>query len=287
MGASLPLAGRAALITGGGSGIGLRCASLLRADGATVTLAGRSEERLRAAAAALGAEPGPGEVRWARCDVAVESDVQAAVAVAAAPGPDGAGGTAGGGLHLVVAAAGCGALGPVVTTPVDDWDAVMATNLRGTFLTFKHAGPVLVRSGGGSMVAISSVAGSTTHRFMAPYCVSKAGIDMLVRVTADELGGAGVRVNSVRPGLVDTDLVAPVIDDEQVVGDYRSQMPLDRVGQVDDVGAAVHFLLGDGSSWITGANLPVDGGHHLRRGPDYEPAARAFFGEAVDGIVPA
>lgn len=284
MGASLPLAGRAALITGGGSGIGLRCAARLRADGATVTLAGRSRERLAAAAAGLAAEPGPGEVRWAVCDVAVEADVRAAVAAAAEPvgaPPSDAG------LHLVVAAAGCGALGPVVSTPVDDWDVVMATNLRGTFLTFKHAGAALVRSGGGSMVAISSVAGSTTHRFMAPYCVSKAGIDMLVRVTADELGGAGVRVNSVRPGLVDTELVAPVIDDEQVVGDYRTQMPLDRVGHVDDVAAAVHFLLGADSSWVTGANVPVDGGHHLRRGPDYEPAARAFFGDAVDGVVPA
>ncbi len=269
------LAGRAAFVTGGGSGIGLACAAALVRDGASVTIAGRTAERLRSAAAELEAQAAPGaKVGWVACDVTSEDDVRAAVAAAE---------SLAGGLHLVVAGAGMGALGPIVTTPLADWQQVMDVNVTGTFLTFKHAGAAVVRSGGGSMVAISSLAGVTTHRFMAPYCVSKAAIDMLVRVAADELGGAGVRVCSVQPSLVDTELVSMIMADDGVVGDYLSQMPVSRVGQVDDVAAAVRYLLGPESGWVTGVNLPVDGGHHLRRGPDYEPAVRALFGdEAAD-----
>ncbi|MEJ5254975.1 MAG: SDR family oxidoreductase [Acidimicrobiales bacterium] len=273
------LSGQAALITGGGSGIGLQCARFLLRDGATVTIAGRTEARLRDAAAALEVEaPEGASVQWVVCDVADEEQVRAAVDVAAAPRD---------GLHLAVAAAGRGGLGPILTTSVEEWEGILATNTTGTFLTFKHAGAAISASGGGAMVAISSIAGVVTHRFMGPYCVSKAAIDMLVRVTADELGVAGVRVNSVQPGLVDTDLVSFVVGDEQTRTDYLDQMPVRRIGTVDDVAALVRFLLGPESSWITGATINVDGGHHLRRGPNYEPVARALFGDdAVEGRVP-
>lgn len=188
-----------------------------------------------------------------------------------------------GGLHLAVASAGRGGLGPIIATPLEEWEDILATNLTGTFLLFKHAGAAIARSGGGSMVAISSIAAAVTHPFMGPYCVSKAGIDMLVRQTADELGRAGVRVNSVRPGIVATDLVSMIMDDEHVMASYLENMPISRSGEVGDVAAAVRYLLGPESSWVTGTSLSVDGGHHLRRGPDFEPAARLFFGdEAVD-----
>lgn len=131
------------------------------------------------------------------------------------------------------------------------------------------------------MVAISSIAGAVTHPYMGPYSVSKAGIDMLVRQTADELGRAKVRVNSVRPGIVATDLVSMIMDDDQVMASYLENMPVSRTGEVGDVAAAVRYLLGPESSWVTGTSLSVDGGHHLRRGPDFEPAARAFFGDAA------
>ena len=135
------------------------------------------------------------------------------------------------------------------------------------------------------MVAISSIAGVATHRFMGPYCVSKAAVDTLVQNLADELGTAGVRVNSVRPGLVETDLVELLMADEATVTDYLDQMPIRRVGQTVDVAAYVRFLLDPMASWITGENLSVDGGHHLRRGPNFEPLARAMFGAAVDGQI--
>jgi NAD(P)-dependent dehydrogenase (short-subunit alcohol dehydrogenase family) len=111
--------------------------------------------------------------------------------------------------------------------------------------------------------------------------VSKAGLETLVRNAADELGRAGVRVNAVRPGLVRTELADPLLSDEQVLADYLAQMPISRVGTVDDIGAAVRFLCGPESTWITGQILGVDGGHTLRRGPDIEHWATALYGADV------
>jgi len=272
------LAGTAALITGGGSGIGLECARRLVAEGVAVTIMGRSEDRLRDGAAKLeAAAPSNGLVRFAVGDAKSEDDVAAAVRVAS---------EVTGGLDFAVASAGRGGLGPIVTTPLEEWTDIIATNLTGTFLLFKHAGAAIAATGGGAMVAISSIAAAVTHPFMGPYCVSKAGVDMLVRQTADELGRAGVRVNAVRPGIVETDLVSMGMDDEQVMGSYLENMPVSRAGNVDDVASVVRFLLGPESSWVTGTSVSVDGGHHLRRGPDFEPAARAFFGDdAVEGRI--
>jgi len=272
------LAGTAALITGGGSGIGLECARRLFAEGVAVTIMGRSEDRLRDGAAKLeAAAPSNGLVRFAVGDAKSEDDVAATVRVAS---------EVTGGLDFAVASAGRGGLGPIVTTPLEEWTDIIATNLTGTFLLFKHAGAAIAATGGGAMVAISSIAAAVTHPFMGPYCVSKAGVDMLVRQTADELGRAGVRVNAVRPGIVETDLVSMVMDDEQVMGSYLENMPVSRAGNVDDVASVVRFLLGPESSWVTGTSVSVDGGHHLRRGPDFEPAARAFFGDdAVEGRI--
>lgn len=285
--ASAPLAGHAALVTGGGSGIGLACARALVGDGCSVTITGRTEERLRSGAEVLSSAAVAGaEVRWVVADAADEEATVAAVELAKEPT---------GQLDHAVANAGRGGLGPIITTPLEEWAGILSTNLTGTFLVLKHAGADIARAHaddpperpGGSIVAISSIAAVATHPFMGPYCVSKAGIDMLVRVTADELGRAGVRVNSVRPGIVDTDLVSMVIDDEQVMGSYLENMPVPRAGRPGDVARLVRFLLGPESAWITGTSVSVDGGHHLRRGPDYEPAARAFFGDdAVDGRLP-
>lgn len=263
----LPLVGTAALITGGGSGIGLGAARHLLRDGATVTLFGRDEDRLASGAASLGsASP---SVRTVAGDTSNEDDVQRAVEVA----------SEGTGLHWAVLSAGTGTMAPVVATPLSEWERVLATNLTGAFLAMKHCGAAIAAAGGGAIVAISSIAAPLTHPYMAPYCVSKAGLETLVRNAADELGRAGVRVNVVRPGLVRTELADPLLSDEQVLADYLAQMPISRVGTVDDIGAAVRFLCGPESTWITGQVLGVDGGHTLRRGPDIEHWARAMYGD--------
>lgn len=274
----LALAGQAALITGGGSGIGLGCAQHLVRDGASVTLAGRGRERLDAAVAELKAmAPAGVEVRSVTCDVADEGDVAAAVLAAAAVT---------GGLQICVASAGTGGLAPVIAMRAEEWRRILDINLTGAMFTLKHAGEAMVRGGGGAFVGISSIAAPLTHPFMSAYCVSKVGLEALIRTAADELGRANVRVNAVRPGIVPTELAAPLEQDPAVLADYLAQMPVSRTGTVDDVGALVRFLCGPESSWITGQCIGVDGGHHLRRGPDVEHWARAVFGDAVvDGTL--
>jgi NAD(P)-dependent dehydrogenase (short-subunit alcohol dehydrogenase family) len=258
-----PLAGHHILITGGGTGIGFACAARLRADGAIVTLMGRREAKLAEAQATLAAQPGP-ETRIAAGDVAIEDDIIAAVRVAL----DG-----GGALHGCVAAAGTGTFGPLLDTTREQWDTVLSTNLTGPMLTIKHAARAMT-NGGGSIVAISSIAGVLTHRWMTAYCVSKAGVEMLTRNAADELGGAGIRVNAVRPGLVPTDLAAGLVNNPAAQADYLDQMPLRRLGTTDDIANLVRFLIGPESSWVTGQVIASDGGHTLRRGPDLDPLAK-------------
>ena len=248
------LTGQHAIITGGGSGIGLACARALIQDGAIATLVGRSEDKLKQACATSGA-------RYVVADVADEASIAAAIAQSQAHTP----------LTIAIANAGTGSAGPFLDTSSDEWDRVMQTNLSGTFYTLKHAGRAIAESqNGGSMCAISSIAGLRTHKLMSAYCTSKAGIDMLVRNTADELGQFNIRVNSVCPGLVDTELSAGLRESDAMRNDYLECMPVKRVGEPDDIARAVRFLCGPESSWITGITLPVDGGHHLRRGPNLE-----------------
>jgi NAD(P)-dependent dehydrogenase (short-subunit alcohol dehydrogenase family) len=256
------LGGRAALVTGGGSGIGLGTAKRLAADGAHVTIAGRTEKRLDDAVAEI-AEAAASGARVGRvvCDVTVEGDVERAVAVASEPS---------GQLDILFACAG-GSLhgGPIVASDAAAWRATVDLNLVGTFLCIKHAGLSMMGTGGGSIIGMSSIAGHTTHRFMSAYCSSKAGIEMLVRCAADELGEHNIRVNAVQPGIVDTELMAFITAGGPVLESYHENMPMSRVGTVDDIAAVVSFLAGPESTWITGQMIGIDGGHQLRRGPDY------------------
>jgi NAD(P)-dependent dehydrogenase (short-subunit alcohol dehydrogenase family) len=261
----MSLRGKAALVTGGGSGIGLGCARALVEAGMHVTICGRDGERLRAAAGELG-----GGARWVVGDVLDEDQVREAVRVAAEPA---------GALHVSVINAG-GAFGacPLVLMERERWDRFLGVNLTGAFLTLKHSAASMVHSGGGAIVAVSSIAGGLTHRYLGAYAVAKAGLEMLVRNAADELGGYGVRVNAVRPGLVPTEASHRLAENPDTLRDYLDQMPLGRTGTADEVAAAVRFLAGEESSWITGQVLGVDGGHGIRRGPDL----RGVVGDTFD-----
>lgn len=259
MSESASLEGVGALVTGGGSGIGLACARRLLADGAAVTLMGRRVDVVRDAARSLANEAGEGAlVTFHSGDVANEDHV--ASAVQAATGLTGK-------LGVVVAAAGTGGgAGPVGAIDIDQWNRTLAVNLTGVLSCIKHGSNAM--TDGGSIVAVSSIAGGLTHRLMTTYCVSKAGLEMLVRNAADELGAVGIRVNAVRPGLVPTDLADALASNPAIVDEYMSLMPLARLGTPEDVANLVGFLAGPDSSWVTGQIVGVDGGHTLRRGPD-------------------
>ncbi len=273
------IAGYAALVTGGGSGIGLGTATRLVRDGAHVTICGRTEERLAAAVAELervaaGAEGTPtagGTARYVVADVTVEEQVAAAVAEAS---------SARGRLDILFANAG-GSLhmGPIVEADVESVRATLDVNFVGTFLCIKHAAPLMAagvgtgvdggEAPGGSIVGMSSGAGGFPHRYLWAYGASKAGIDTLCQYAAEELGSTGVRVNSVQPGIVDDELMSFITAGGPLLDDYLAEMPVSRLGTVEDIAAAVRYLAGPESGWVTGVNLPIDGGHHLRRGANY------------------
>lgn len=275
------LDGLTALVTGGGTGIGLGIARQLALGGAIVTIAGRRAETLRTAADALLAETGC-NVAWTVCDVTDDASVAAAVAAAAEKGN---------GLDIAVANAGSGSGTAFLAMSTADLKATYEANVFGAFATMRESAKSMKESGGGSIIAISSIAGALGGRFRGAYASSKAALDMLVRVAADELGPFGVRVNSVRPGLVPSEVTAPLTSAESgpllaVQRDYLDNMPISRLGTPDDIGSMVAFLASPAAGWITGQNIAVDGGHTLRRAPNMEAALRARIGDAVvDGWV--
>jgi NAD(P)-dependent dehydrogenase (short-subunit alcohol dehydrogenase family) len=234
---------------------------------------GRTAEKLESGAKSLAPVAADGAtVATFAGDVTSEESIVEAVAAASELGP----------LTMCVASAGDGTVGPIVAMPAEEWQRVMDVSLTGVFFTLKHTATAIAAAGGGAIVAVSSLAGQVTHRFMGPYNAAKAGVDMLVKTTADEMGAAGVRVNGVNPGIVRTELVSMIDEGNDIGKSYLANMPISRFGEAEDVASAIRFLVGPESSWITGVNLTVDGGHHLRSGPDYGMFARMMYEGAVD-----
>ncbi|MEX2254398.1 MAG: SDR family oxidoreductase [Acidimicrobiia bacterium] len=265
------LDGYAVLVTGGGSGIGEGCAAALARDGATVTICGRTQEKLEAAAERLRAVAAPGaQIETIAADVTVEDEVRAAVERAAAPTSA---------LHGVIASAGGSLhLGPVHLADAEAFRATVELNVMGTFLPLKHSAPLLAQTQG-SFVGVSSHAGLDPFRFMGAYGAGKAGLEHLVRVAANELGPSRVRVNVVRPGIIDDELMGAITAGGPVLDSYLEEIPLGRVGEVDDVATLARFLIGPDSTWITGQCISVDGGQSLRQGADYGYFAEMAYGQ--------
>ncbi|HVC68843.1 MAG TPA: SDR family oxidoreductase [Acidimicrobiales bacterium] len=252
--------GKATLITGGGSGIGLGTAMRFASDGAHVTICGRTEDKLARACEQIGGVSAPGAVvQYIVADVTVEEQIAAAMGWATQPT---------GALDILFCCAG-GAMhmGPIATADAAGVRATVDLNLIGTFLSIKHAVPLM--SDGGAIVAMSSGAGHFPHRYLWAYGMAKAGIEMLVRSAAEELAEAGIRVNAVQPGIIDDELMEFIIAGGPLLDDYMAQTPISRPGKVEEVADAVRFLAGPEAAWITGECLAVDGGHHLRRGANY------------------
>jgi 7-alpha-hydroxysteroid dehydrogenase len=270
------LEGMAFIVTGGGTGIGRACAARLAADGAAVTICGRTEDRLIAAAGAIRAAAGHGgSVRHVVTDTTKEEDVQRLVAV---------GLEATGALNGFVANAGGGGMpGPYHVQTIDEFIRVLNVNVLSTFLSLKHSVSAMVKAGGGSFVAISSIAGCQTHRFFGAYTVAKGGIDQMMRNAADEYGAVKVRCNSVRPGFIATEIMENIPRESDLFKNWLANMPLGRVGEPEDVAGLVRFLVGADSSWITGTAINVDGGNTLRSGPDFTPFVEPMLGR--DGML--
>ena len=266
----MSVSGKSVIVTGGGTGIGAACARLLAGGGAAVTICGRTESKLVGIADEIRAAGG--NVRYAVADVTIEDDVKRLVdeTVAAFDG-----------LHGFVAnAGGGGRLSPYHQADAGEFMRVLHLNLLGTMLSIKHAVPALAASRG-SFVGMSSVAGPLTHLWFGAYPVAKAGIEAMMRNAADEYGAVGVRFNSVRPGFITTEVMEGVPRDSSVYASYIDNTPMGGVGEPHDVALLVRFLLSDDSRWITGQEIGVDGGHTLRRGPDFT----AFVGPAAAGLL--
>ena len=276
----LSLADRTFIVTGGGSGIGKGVAAAIVASGGDAVLVGRNADRLAAAAEEItaGAVDGSGSVIYEPADVTNEDEVARMVEAATAWH-----GRLNGVVHC---AGGSETIGPVTQIDSNAWRNTVDLNVNGSMYVLKHSAKEMVRGGGGSFVGISSIAASNTHRWFGAYGVSKSAIDHLMQLGADELGASWVRVNSIRPGLIRTELVALVLDSPELSEDYRVSTPLPRVGEVDDIANAAVFLLSDASAWITGQVINVDGGQLLRRGPDYSAMLEPVFGaDGLRGVV--
>ena len=268
------LEGRAVLVTGGGTGIGRACAAQAAADGAAVTICGRRAEVLEDAAKKIEAAAGHGgSVQIITADVTDEESVQAAIAKSLEPT---------GALDAVVAnAGGGGGMGPYHMQDAQEFIRVLHLNVLGTMLCVKHSVPHMVAAGGGSFVGMSSIAGHVPHPYFGAYCVGKAGIEEMMKNCADEFGVSKVRFNSIRPGFISTEIMAGVPRDSETYDSYIQNTPMADVGEPEDVAHLARFLIGDESRWITGTAINVDGGHHLRRGPNFGPFIAPALGEDV------
>jgi NAD(P)-dependent dehydrogenase (short-subunit alcohol dehydrogenase family) len=259
------LEGKVGFVTAGGTGIGLACAKAIVDAGGQVMISARREEILKEAAGTLGAA-----ADYVVGDVTSQASMNAAVEATVERF---------GGLHLNVNSAGVGGVGTVLNSTDEEFTNVIDTTLTGTFRAMRAVAKVMKAAGGGSIVNISSIASTHTHRWMSAYCAAKAGVNMLTRCAADDLGEFGIRVNAVCPGLVDTEMVTVLTQNEDAMSEYLRRMPISRIGKPDDIGSFVAFLLGDNASWVTGQCIGVDGGHNIRQGPDLVPVYSAFFPE--------
>lgn len=238
------LAGRVAMITGGGTGIGLATGRAFAEEGAAVVAAGLAGDEEAAAAI----ERDGGRALGVVMDVTDEASVAAAVGAAVERF---------GGLNILVNNAGIGWPRPLAEVTVDDWDRILAVNLRGPFFCARAAAPHLE---GGAIVNVASVAGRSSSLAMGcHYTASKAGLLGLTRHLARELAPRGTRVNAVCPGATETELLDRGMDDE---GKRRTQdaVPLGRLGRPEDIARAIVFLASDDAAYVTGAALDANGG---------------------------
>jgi 3alpha(or 20beta)-hydroxysteroid dehydrogenase len=240
------LSDRVALITGGARGQGEAAARLFHREGAKVIIA----DVLEAAGKALEQELGE-DALFVRLDVSSEPAWHEAVAVAL---------DRFGRLDILVNNAGILKLAPLLEMSLDDYMAVVQVNQVGCFLGLKIAGRAIVDSGGGSIINTSSIGGLWGIPGGAAYSASKFAVTGMTKTAAIELGSAGVRVNSIHPGIIDTDMVRSLGVEGSAADAAGAALPLGRMGKPDDIAALALFLASDDSGFCTGSSYTADGG---------------------------
>ena len=248
---------RLGLVTGAASGIGRAITERFVADGLRVLAADIDIAGLQRLADELG-----DRVITAHCDVTDEASVAAVCERAQELG----------GLHVAVANAGRGTYSPIVDHPLDEWKAILDLCLTGVFVTVKHAAGAM--HDGGSIITIASLNATQPSAGMAAYCAAKAGVVMLTRVAAMELGARRIRVNTIAPGLVETNDTSAFFMVPGVVDEFIDNTTIGRFAQPADIANMASFLAGDESTFVSGSLFPVDGGAGTKKYPDL-PAAFA------------
>jgi NAD(P)-dependent dehydrogenase (short-subunit alcohol dehydrogenase family) len=250
--AAARLAGKRALIYGGGTGLGLACAEALMAAGAAAFITGRRRDKLEEARQRLAPL---GRIGLAEGDFTDEGDVARVTEQAVAFM---------GGLDTLVVSSGRSSIGSALDATTADFRAVMETNLLGPFLAVRTAAPHLVAGAPASIILIASIVAEVAMRERVAYCTSKAGVLGMTRAMALDFADKGVRVNAISPSLVLTDLARSIMAKEKdpaaTLKRREAQHPLGRLGRPEDIGAAAVYLAAEESSWTTGQNLVLDGG---------------------------
>jgi NAD(P)-dependent dehydrogenase (short-subunit alcohol dehydrogenase family) len=247
------LAGKRAIVTGAGSGIGRATALRFAEEGARVLVVDLAEPGVRETADRIARAGGQAEALAG--DAADEATVAALVKKCVGEW---------GGLEAVHANAGVSGMPKgILDLELDDWWPVLRVNLLGPFLAIKHAGRAMAAAGGGSILCTASVAGLRSGAGATPYSASKAGVVSLVQTAAYQLAGSGVRVNAICPGLIETGMTKPIYDGARAAGKEHKigQLnPLRRGGEPHEIAALAAFLASDDASYVNGQAWAVDGG---------------------------
>lgn len=275
------LEGKVALITGGVSGIGLGTVELFASEGACVVAADLQDEKGAMLEKRFG-----GRVRYAHCDVTSEDDIAAAVALAK---------SAFGGLDILFNNAGHGgAPGGVADMTVDSWDATFALLVRGPAVGMKHAVPLMLERGGGSIINTASIAGLQAGFGPLAYSSAKCAVIHMSRCAAAELSPQKIRVNAICPGLIATSIFGASMGLPREVADQMAarvaeagprMQPIPKAGVPDDIARAALFLASDDSVFVTGTHIVVDGGITIGGRSAWDPNAASPLLEAM-GITP-
>jgi NAD(P)-dependent dehydrogenase (short-subunit alcohol dehydrogenase family) len=246
------LTGKTALVLGAGSGIGAASAEALASLGARVICADRDEAAVRQTAATIGAS-----ARAEVCDAASADDIEALAKVVRSMGR----------LDIAVTTPGLNIRKRILDYTEEDFARVVDLNLKGTFLFFRAFGKMMVEQGGGSIIACSSVRAVTIEPGLGVYGMTKAGIGLLVKGFASEVGHANVRVNAIAPSVIETALTSPIKERRAIYDTYAAHTVLERWGASSEVASAVAFLASDAASYISGSTMLIDGGWTAIDGP--------------------